>query len=132
MNKRVTTQTWLANIVRFSPLLTPLAPRFYNTSARERFPHFSKECFVPHSNQYRISQSAHKGFHTLIKNASFLSPTDVRSHNSPPWRLSFSLAHCLVSGFDTICNSPSPSIVDIVRFGPLRIAVNLTVLKRDC
>ena len=27
------------------------------------------------------------GFHTLVRNVSFLSPTDVRSHNSPLFRL---------------------------------------------
>ena len=35
-----------------------------------------------------------------------------------------------VTGLDTICNNPSPPLVDIVRFCLLRIAVSLTVLKR--
>ena len=26
-----------------------------------------------------------RGFHVVIRNVSFLSPTDVGSHNSPPW-----------------------------------------------
>ena len=39
------------------------------------------------------------------------------------------LAHHLVFGSDTICSNPSPRLADIVRFGPLRIVVNLTVLK---
>ena len=30
------------------------------------------------------------------------------------------------------CLSPSPLLADIVRFDPLRIIVNLTVLKRLC
>ena len=30
---------------------------------------------------------------------------------------------------NTICNSPSPPLADIVRFGPLRIVVNFTVTK---
>ena len=29
------------------------------------------------------------------------------------------------------CNSPSP-LLDIIHFGPLRIVINLTVLKRVC
>ena len=35
-------------------------------------------------------------------------------------------------GFDsnTICNSLSPSLANIVRFGSLRIIISLTVLKR--
>ena len=43
-----------------------------------------------------------------------------------------SRAHRPVSGSGTICNSQSPPLADIVYFGPLRIAVNLTVLKRVC
>ena len=63
-----------------------------------------------------------KGFHTLIRNALFPSPTDVRSRNpSPPRGLASSLAHRPMSGSDTICNSPNPPLADIVR--PLRIAV---------
>ena len=40
-----------------------------------------------------------------------------------------SLAHQSVSGSDTICNSPNPPLVNIVRFCPLRIVINLTGLK---
>ena len=40
------------------------------------------------------------------------------------------LAHCLVFGSDTICNNPSSPLADIVYFDLLRIAVNLTILKR--
>ena len=119
-----------------------------------------------------------RGFHTLIKNVSFSSPTDVGSHNPPllpdqyglsqsthlqgsvsrwhsnpspidvvlfsnrcgisqstplsfeaqhlcwytvqypPLRCSmFLVAHHSVSDFDTICNSSSPSLADIVLFG---------------
>ena len=75
---------------------------------RERFPHPYKECFVPFSNQCRISQSTPlrglwafpfglplkvfktrllgRGFRTLIKTVSFPSPIDVGSHNPPPFR----------------------------------------------
>ena len=70
-------------------------------------------------------------FHTLIRNVSFPSPTDVGSHNPPPLGgLASSLTHRPVSGFNTICNSPNPPLANVVRFDPLRIAVSLTVLKR--
>ena len=38
-----------------------------------------------------------RGFHTLIKNASFSSPIDVGSHNPLPSGPSVLLGHCLVS-----------------------------------
>jgi len=61
-----------------------------------------------------------------------------RSPLQPIWDLTIyplggpasSLAHCPVSGSDTICNSSSPLLTDIVRFGSLRIAISLTVLRR--
>ena len=64
-------------------------------SAKERFSHPYKKCFVLFSNQWGISQS-----------------TPLRGP-------AFSLAHRPVSRFDMICNSPSlsPSLVDIVLFG---------------
>ena len=34
------------------------------------------------------------GFYTLIRNASFSSPTDVGSHNLPPFRAQHSYWHC--------------------------------------
>ena len=71
-----------------------------------------------------------RGFHTLIKNALFPSLTDVRSHNPTPWGPVSLLAHHPMPGSDTICNSSSPLLVDIVCFGPLRITINLMVLKR--
>ena len=37
-----------------------------------------------------------------------------------------------VSGSNIIYNSISTLLVDIVRFGPLRIVVSLTILKRVC
>ena len=94
-----------------------------------------------------------RGFHTLIKNVSFSSPTDVGSHNPPPSKLndfagirSFlqsmwdpqstplrdptsllahhlmsgsasSLAYQLEIGSDTIGNSSSPPLTNIVLFG---------------
>ena len=84
---------------------SPSTSRFYNTSTRERFLHPYKECFVPLSNRCGISQS------TLLR-----GPAS-------------SLAHRPVFGSDTICNSPSIPQTDIVRFGPLRIAVNLMILQ---
>ena len=90
-----------------------------------------------------------RGFHTLIRNVSFPFLIDVGSHNPPllgasviqsMWNLTIylswgpesQLAHCPVSGFDTICNSPSLLLAYIIYFGSLRIAVSLTVLKCIC
>ena len=57
-----------------------------------------------------------RGFHTLIKNASFPSLTNVGSHNPPS--LGGQRPRCRsVTGSDTICNCPSPLLVDIVLFG---------------
>jgi len=44
----------------------------------------------------------------------------------------FSLVHRLMSSSDTICNSQSLPLTDIVYYGSLRIAVSLTILKRIC
>ena len=84
----------------------PSASRFFNAYIRERFPRSYKKCFVLLSNPRGISQS-----------------TPLEGPMS-------SLTHYLVPSFDTICNSPSPLLVDIVCFDPLHITVNLTVLKR--
>ena len=56
-----------------------------------------------------------RGFHILIKNVSFSSPTDVGSHNLPPSGPSI-LAGIPVSGSNTVCNSPSSPFADIVLF----------------
>ena len=61
-----------------------------------------------------------------------------RSSLQPMWDLTIHplgspaslLAHYPVFDSDNICNSPSLLLVDIVRFAPLYITVNLTVLKR--
>ena len=79
--------------------------------------------------------------------------TNVGSHNPPSqpmWDLTIhlhnqcgtihpslgcqtsSLAHHSVSSSNTICNSLSSPLADIIRFGPLRIVVSLTILKRVC
>ena len=102
-----------------------------------------------------------RGFHTLIKNASFPTPIDVGSHNPSPLGPVFSLAHCLVStpfrcsasslahrpmsiplqcstsslahcpmfSSNTICNSPSPLLADIVLFGLFPSVHPLSVLS---
>jgi len=70
-----------------------------------------------------------RGFHTLLRNISFSFPTNVRSHNLIPLGdPTSSLSHYSVSSSNTICNNPSPPLTYIVRFSPLRIVINLTVL----
>ena len=62
---------------------------------------------------------------------------DTRSPLQPMWDLTIhplpglvsSLTHRLVSGFYSICNSSSPSLVDIVRFVSLYSTVRLMVFK---
>ena len=83
----------------------------------------------PHGSKTCLSG---RGFHTLINNVLFPSPTNVGSHNLPSWGPASSLAHRPVSSSDTICNSPIPLLTDIVRFCLLRIAVSLMVLKHVC
>ena len=49
-------------------------------------------------------------------------PTSLLAHrlvDTPLWGSASSLAHRPVSGFDTICNGPSPRLEDIVLFGLL-------------
>ena len=80
-------------------------------------------------------------FHTLIKNASFFFSTDVGFYNPPPLKPSvladtppsvhllsgstYSLANCLVSDLDTICNSSSLPIIDIILFGLFGISLKV-------
>ena len=73
--------------------------------------------FIPLSNQCGISQShPPSGSNVLAGTCSSLqSMWDLIIH--PPSSLVSSLAHRLVSGSDTICNNPSPPLVDIVLFG---------------
>ena len=96
-----------------NPPLCPLWPVTYR-----RQPHDFKTCL----------QS--RGFHTLIRNVLFLSPTDVGSHNPPPSGAQRPRWHTPDVWLYTLCKSPSPPLADIVRFGPSRITISLTVLKR--
>ena len=93
----------------------------------EKFPHPYKKCFVSLSNRFGISQSTcpvetrfplqlmwNLLIHLLWGLASLLAHRPV----STPLRGSaFSLAHRPVAGSDTICNSPSISLANIVLFG---------------
>jgi len=95
-------------------------------SARERFPHPYKGCFVLLPNRCGISQST-----PLRVPASLLAlvifsnrcgtpqstSSGTPSHVHPLWGSTSSLAHHPVSGSDTICNSSSPPLADIVLFG---------------
>ena len=87
----------LANIVHFGHYVSPLASRFKNSSTREKFLYPYEKYFI------------------LL---SFLSPTDLGSHNPPSLGPTSSLAHHPVSGSNTICNSLSlsPPLADIVHF----------------
>ena len=91
----------------------------------EEFSTSYKECFVVFFNNVSIRER----FPYLIRNVSFSLPTDVRSHNPSPCGLASSLTHNSISGSYIICNSSNPLLTDIVCFGPLRIAVSLTILK---
>ena len=82
-------------------------------------------CFAP--LHIVISLTGGRGFHTLTRNVSFPSPTDVRSHNSIPFEAQHPSWHTAQCMTHTIRNSPNPPLVDIVRFGPFHIVVNLTV-----
>ena len=42
-----------------------------------------------------------RGFHTLVRNVLFSSPTHARSYNPPPWEAASSLTHLPVSNSDT-------------------------------
>ena len=82
-----------------------------------------KECIVIHPPQ-GFKTCLRRGFHTLINNASFPSPTDVASHNPP---LSRPSKECIVihppqgfktcllrRGFHTLINNASfPSPTDV-------------------
>lgn len=64
----------------------------------------------------------------------------LRSPLQPMWELTIHsfgdpaslLAHLSVPGYDTIYNNQISLLVDLVRFGLLRIVINLTVLKHIC
>ena len=72
-----------------------------------------------------------RGFHALIINASFPSPTNVGSHNPPPWGSTSSLTHRSVFASYNICNSPSPRLANIVIF-ELSLSGFSRFLKRVC
>ena len=80
---------------------------------RERFPHLYKEYFVFLSNQ--VAQ--HSRWHTVQCLAQIPFVTFQ--------------AHRLVSDPDTIYNSSSQLLTNIVRFSSLHIDVSLTILKRS-
>ena len=81
----------LADIVLFGLYLSGFPSRFLK-HVWEWFPHPYKECFILLSNRCGISQ---------------FTPLGPAS----------SLAHCSVSGSDTICNSRNLPLTDIVFFG---------------
>ena len=70
-----------------------------------------------------------RGFHTLIRNASFHSPINEGSHNPPPLGASVLVGTSHVFGSNTIYNSPNPQLADIVHFSSLCIVISFTVLK---
>ena len=98
-----------------------------------------------------------RGFHTLIKNTSFSSPTDVRSHNppsfgaqrpryrsfpspidvglsTPPSGFNFLAGTLPDISSDTICNSPNPSRYWLLWVFPFRFPLKvfkMHMLERD-
>ena len=93
------------------------------SSARERFPHPYKEYFILLPNRCGISQST-------PTRPKVLAGTPPRVH--PIQGSISSLTHRSMSGSNTICNSSSPPLVDIV-LGKLFLKVFKThlVLGRD-
>ena len=91
----------LADIVLFG-----LSFRVFPPSARERFPHPYKGCFILVPNQCGILQS------TPLRGLAF----SLALVCPPPLVLSLA-THRPVSGFDTICNRPNPPLADLVLFG---------------
>ena len=77
-------------------------------------------CFYSLQNNFKMSL-LETCFCPLIRNVFFPSSIDMVSHTAS------SPAHALVFDSDTICNNSSLPLVVIVRFGPLRIAVSLTI-----
>ena len=114
-------------------VLFGLSPQgFKNASARGRFPHPYKECFFLLPNRCGISQSTPlRGPASSLALVPFFNQCGIP--NPPPFGASVlagtlprvytlrgsasSLAHCPVSGSDTICDSPSPPLADIILFG---------------
>ena len=136
--KRRVFHTLIRNILFRSPIHPPSEPNVlvsgFNTICNRPSPpltdivHFDPlHTAVTHNFKTCVLK---RGFHTLINNVMFTSPIDTRSHNPLPWRPAFLLTHHSVSGSDTICNSQSLSLVDIIRFGLLHITVSFMILKR--
>ena len=128
----------LANIVFFGLSLLGFPLRFLNAFVRERFPHPYKECFVLLPNRRGISQSTSFGaqrscWHSFPSRDPQSTPFRAQlpcARVHPLWDSTASLAHRPMSGSDTIYNSSSLPLADIVHFGPLHKAVNLMILKR--
>ena len=123
----------LEDIVLFRLFPSGFPSRFLKPSTRERFPHPYKECFVLLPNRCAISQSTPPSMPSVLASTrsllqsmwdppiqppsepSILGGTPPRVH---PLQVSASsLAHRPVSDSDTICNSPSPPLADIILFG---------------
>ena len=109
-----------------------LIPNFCNGYSSSS-PPASRVFFGPLRIAVSLTVLLERGFHALIRNVLFSSPTDMGSHNLHPLGGPMSsLAHRSVSRSSTICNNSSPPLTDIVRFGPLRIVISLTIINRIC
>ena len=124
--------TPLADIVLYGFFLSDFSSRFSKCIRWEMFPHPYKECFVLLFNRCGISQSTPlQGPTSTLAVVPFSNRCGTP--NPPPSGLVPLLAHRLVStplrgsasslvhhpmfGSDTICNSQSPPLTDIVLFG---------------
>ena len=114
---------------------------------KERFLHSYKQCFVLRPNRCRISQST--PFRGLASSQTLVpfsnrcgtpNPSHMETSvlaGTPPcvypiWGSASSLAHCPVSGSDTICNNSIPPQIDIVLFELSLLDFSSRFLKRVC
>ena len=78
----------------------------------------------------KVLKCVGRGFHTLIRNVSFPSPTDMGSHNPPSLGSASLLAYCPVFDSNIICNSPTAS--KYCSLWTFLFGLSLKVLKRVC
>ena len=122
----------LVNIVIFGLSLSGFPSKFKTRLLGRGFHAFIKKVSFSSPANVGISQSTSlRGPASLLALVSLSNrcgtpqftplkgPTSLLAHclvSIPLWDSTSSLARCPVSGFDTICNDPSPPLVDIILF----------------